>query len=80
MPKFYAIGVNVIGATAFFNNTKTVTVYFAKVFDKPPRVLITPLDSGQLPLYKQSEFTDRVVIRCKQAWSGQAELQIMERA
>lgn len=79
MPKHYALNTNLQHYTVKFENTKVSKLTFDTSFSKPPMVQVTPNDSGTFPIYKTGVTSTGVKIRCKTAWSGEVDVEVIER-
>lgn len=79
MAKHYAINSNINQYTAYFDNTKSVTLSFPQAFVSPPMVQLTMTDSGSVPVYKTKVTESYVKIRFKTKWTGEVDVLVMER-
>jgi len=73
-----AIDQNQKTVIASFNNSKIAVIDIANLGfgNKKPNVLITPNDSGAMPLYKSTITTTKITIRCQNNWIGSFDLTI----
>jgi len=79
MPKHYAVGKNIQHYTAYFQNTKVVKLTYDEPFEKVPMVQLTMTDSGTVPVYKQRVTKTEVKIAFKTKWTGEVDVEVIER-
>jgi hypothetical protein len=73
------VGRSADSGVVYFEATKTARVEFSAPFTRPPRVSVTPCDSSGVPVYRTSVTPTGMVIRFKQAWTGEVEWLAIER-
>ena len=73
------VGDTIQMGTAHFDNTKTLSITFAKSFNKKPMITLTPGDSGNFPIYSTSVTLTGFKIRCKMKWTGETDWVATER-
>lgn len=79
MPRHIAVGKNMIGGTAMFDNVKTVLIDLGTVFTKKPIVTLTLENNNQAPAYKVVISNNKFEIRFKSNFTGDVEWSAIER-
>ena len=91
MPKHLAMNANFLQGTAYFNNTRNVTVTFKNTegvtigFSKAPKIMLTPCESTSMPAFKQiyvktGPLFTGVTIKMNSPWTGEMDWIMMEGA